>query len=228
MALITKISAKTNTLITPLKVRLLLEWLALFFGVPLMIAQGWLPVKGQLGKLGLLLGAALLCLIYLLWDKSFNKRRLGGITKFGFFGKALFLRAVLCALLLLLLAWLFFPERMFGFIKYNPRMWLMVFILYPLLSACPQELIYRAFMFQRYQKLFGAQYGIIIASAAAFAFLHIIYLNWLALLLTFIAGFVFSLNYKQTGYLVAPIMEHAIYGNLIFTIGFGTFFFRVL
>lgn len=202
------------------------EWLVLFFGVPLAISQRWIPLNGALSKIVLLFGAALACLLYLLWDKRFDNRRLGGIYKIRLIWKGLVVRIALCAILLLLLCYLLIPNMLFAFVKHNPRMWLIVFLCYPFLSAWPQELIYRAFMFQRYQKLFGNNLGMLAASSIAFAFLHVIYLNWIAVTLTLIAGYVFSANYKKTGYLAASALEHAIYGNLLFTIGMGVFFFR--
>lgn len=208
------------------KIRLGLEWLILFFGVPLAISQRWIPLNGALSKIGLLFGAALACFLYLMWDKSFTKRRLCGLFKVKLIWKGLVVRIVLCTILLLALCYLLAPNMLFAFVKLNPRMWLMVLVLYPFLSAWPQELIYRAFMFQRYTKLFGDNLGMIAASSIAFAFLHVIYLSWVSMTLTLIAGYIFSMNYKKTGYLATAALEHAIYGNLVFTIGMGIFFYR--
>lgn len=202
------------------------EWLILFFGVPLAISQGWIPLSGALSKLGLLLAAALACFFYLRRDKTFGNSRLGGLGKIKLIWRELLIRILLCALLLLAGCYLLIPEMLFAFVKNNPRVWLMVFVLYPCLSAWPQELIYRAFMFQRYAKLFGGKLGMVAASSVAFAFLHVIYLSWVSMLLTLIAGYVFSLNYKKTGHLGTVALEHAIYGNLVFTIGMGVFFYR--
>lgn len=203
-----------------------MEWLILFFGVPLAISQGWIPLSGALSKLALLIAAALACALYLLRDKTFSNRRLGGLGKIKLIWRELLLRVFLCALLLLAGCYLLIPEMLFAFVKNNPRFWLAVFILYPCLSAWPQELIYRAFMFQRYAKLFGGNLGMVAASTIAFAFLHIIYLSWVSMTLTLIAGYVFSINYKKTGHLATAALEHAIYGNLVFTIGMGIFFYR--
>lgn len=202
------------------------EWLILFFGVPLAISQGWIPLNGALSKLGLLLAAALACLLYLLKDKTFGAGRLGGLGKIKLIWREFLIRISLCTLLLLAGCYLLIPDMLFAFVKNNPHIWLVVFVLYPLLSAWPQELIYRSFMFQRYIKLFGGKLGMVAASSIAFAFLHIIYLSWVSMLLTLIAGYVFSLNYKKTGHLATAALEHAIYGNLVFTIGMGVFFYR--
>lgn len=218
----TKLTAKTNVL--SWRVIRFTEWLALFFGVPIAVARGWVPFN----KLLLLLIVTILCLIYLLLDKSFNRRRLGGLSHIGAIWKPFAARTALCSVLLFLFCWLLYPEYLFSFIKRNPQFWLMVFMLYPVVSAWPQELIYRAFMFQRYQKVFSNPILMICASAAAFSFLHIIYINPIALTLTFIGGLMFAWDYHKTGYLGPAFVEHAVYGNLIFTLGIGMFFYRAL
>lgn len=224
----TKTSVKFKTIVTPYKLRLLVEWLVLFFGAPFVLSQDLISLPGRMGKLILLFTAMLICLVYLLWDKKFDNRRLLGFGKVKLIWKGLVLRVILCAVLLLVLCRIFYPEMLFAFLKYNPKIWAVVFVLYPLLSALPQELIYRSFMFQRYTAIFGNNWGLITASSVAFAFLHIIYLNWIAIVFTLVAGFIFSINYKKTGCLIPVTIEHGIYGNLLFTIGFGMFFFRAM
>lgn len=54
---------------------------------------------------------------------------------------------------------------------------LAVILLYPLLSAAPQGLVYRVFFFHRYQILFRKPQTMILASAVAFAFSHIVFRN---------------------------------------------------
>jgi len=64
----------------------------------------------------------------------------------------------------------------------------------PLVSVYPQELLYRAFFLHRYQPLFGRGWGMLLASAMAFGFVHIIFRNSLAVALCVIGGFLFSLT----------------------------------
>lgn len=210
------------------KTRLLAEWLVLFIGVPLALALDLVDLPGRFGKLWVLVAATLACFLYLWWDKSFDTRRLGGLAKIKLIWKSLLLRCLLCAVLLLGAVLIFFPNSIFGLLRYNYKIWIIVFVFYPFLSAWPQELIYRSFMFQRYKSLFGQNFGMVAASSVAFAFLHIIYLNWIALASTLVAGYIFSINYKKTGYLAPAFVEHAVYGNLLFTIGLGMFFFRAI
>jgi membrane protease YdiL (CAAX protease family) len=99
-------------------------------------------------------------------------------------------------------------------------------LLYPLLSVYPQEVIYRAFFFHRYQALFGSGGSILLASALAFGFVHIIFGNWLAVGLCVIGGFLFSFTYHQSGSFLLTCLDHAIFGTFIFTIGLGQFFYH--
>jgi len=99
-------------------------------------------------------------------------------------------------------------------------------LLYPLLSVYPQELIYRAFCFHRYQPLFGSGWVMVLVSALAFGFVHIIFGNWLAVGLCVIGGFLFALTYESSGSLLLACLDHAIFGNFIFTVGLGRFFYH--
>jgi membrane protease YdiL (CAAX protease family) len=66
----------------------------------------------------------------------------------------------------------------------------------------------------------------IVASAAAFAFLHIIFHNSLAMALTFVGGLLFAARYAQTRSLATSSVEHALYGCWLFTVGLGQFFYH--
>jgi membrane protease YdiL (CAAX protease family) len=115
---------------------------------------------------------------------------------------------------------------LFTFVKAAPAFWALVMFLYPLLSVYPQELIFRAYFFERYQPLFGAGWVMVAASALAFGFMHIALGNWLSVVLSAIGGFLFAMTYHQSGSLVLACIEHAIFGNFIFTIGLGQFFYH--
>jgi hypothetical protein len=78
----------------------------------------------------------------------------------------------------------FAPGLEWSFVRESPAFWAVVMVAYPVLSVYPQGLLYRAFFFERYAVLFPGKWAMILASAAAFAFLHIIFRNWLAVLLT--------------------------------------------
>ena len=110
--------------------------------------------------------------------------------------------------------------------RQHPGFWAVVMVAYPVVSVYPQGLLYRAFFFDRYAALFPGKWATILASAAAFAFLHIVFRNWLAVALTFAGGLLFAARYADTGSLAASSFEHALYGCWLFTVGLGQFFYH--
>jgi membrane protease YdiL (CAAX protease family) len=66
----------------------------------------------------------------------------------------------------------------------------------------------------------------IVASAAAFAFLHIVFRNPLAPALTFAGGLLFAWRYAESGSLAVSSFEHALYGCWLFTVGLGGYFYH--
>jgi membrane protease YdiL (CAAX protease family) len=70
------------------------------------------------------------------------------------------------------------------------------------------------------------KYSTVLLSATAFAFVHIIYDNWWAVGLSFIAGLLFGTTYERTQSLFWVTVEHTIYGSLVFTLGMGNYFYE--
>ena len=97
-------------------------------------------------------------------------------------------------------------------------------LLYPILSVYPQGIVYRAFVFDRYRDLFGPPWAIVLASAFVFTYAHIVFRNWLALILTFLGGVLFGIRFLQTDSLLVTSFEHALYGCFLFTVGVGRSF----
>ncbi len=120
----------------------------------------------------------------------------------------------------------FAPGLQWSFVRQHPGFWAVVMVAYPVLSVYPQGILYRAFFFERYVGLFPGKWAMIVASAAAFAFLHIIFRNSLALALTFAGGILFAARYAETGSLATSCFEHALYGCWLFTVGLGQFFYH--
>lgn len=142
---------------------------------------------------------------------------------------SIFLRLIIGGSLLLLLAYLLVPESMFLFPREKTSGWIMVMLLYPFVSALPQEFIYRKFYFWRYKDLFvGSEIMLLAGSTILFSFLHIIYDNYVAVTLTLIGGFIFSYTYSRSRNLIYPWVEHIVFGQMIFTFGLGSYFFEPL
>jgi len=111
------------------------------------------------------------------WRMDWNKQALNRDTI-----KAILKRFVLFAALLLAFTWVMIPERLFSLPREKPQVWVMVMILYPLLSVIPQELIFRSFFFRRYESWLDTPHKRMVASALAFGWAHIVLLNWVAVL----------------------------------------------
>lgn len=134
------------------------------------------------------------------------------------------MRFLAVAPFLALLAWLVVPEHFLDLPRHMPFLWLLIIVGYPLVSVYPQELLFRGFFFARYQALFDSETVTALASALLFAWMHIVFANVYAVLLSFIGGWLFASTYRQTRSLRLVCLEHALYGALIFTLGYGRLF----
>ena len=168
----------------------------------------------------------LVCLITLLFDRSFAKGqlwRMGAVA--GQLRHILLLWApsvgVMIACVLALR-----PESLFGMPRNSPEIWAIIMVLYPVLSVFPQGVLYRNFFFHRYERaLPGGRWTLILTAALAFGWMHIVFLNWVAPVLCFLAGVKFSYTYERSRSGAAAWFEHSIYGCAMFTVGLGWYFY---
>jgi hypothetical protein len=118
------------------------------------------------------------------------------------------------------------PASFLRFPRYAFDTWIMVMILYPLISVTAQEIMYRVFFFHRYRALFAGdpQAGIVL-NAVLFSFSHIVFQNVTTLIISFLGGLLFAWRYQSSRSYWALVLEHALYGNLIFTVGLGRYFY---
>ena len=197
---------------------LLAEFFVLFTAVPaliLFLRERWLMIA-------LLWGGSLLAYVYL---RTARRPDEGPRVPFGDMMKRILLRFAVIAPLVTILVWAAAPDDFLSFPRENPRIWILVILLYPLLSVWPQEVLYRALIYKRYAPVFGEGRGYAVASALAFGYMHIIFLNWIAVAMTLIGGFIFADNYRKGRSLALVSIEHALYGCLVFTVGLGRFFY---
>ena len=117
------------------------------------------------------------------------------------------------------------PHELFDWPRSRPRLWLALMVLYPVLSVFAQEVLYRKFLFTRFRVLFRREWMLAAASAVAFAWLHLIFRNGWAVAMTLVGGCFFADTYRRTKSLRLVCLEHALYGNLVFTVGMGKFIF---
>lgn len=197
-----------------------LEMGIVFFGVP------WAMTLIHFPKIPVLIGATAICAWALRASPNFSFRKVIRRP----FPRAAFtllaLRTMGACLLIGTLCMAFFPERWLDFPRHRPGLYVLVMLLYPVLSAFPQELIYRSFFFQRYASILPHAWAMIAVNSAAFAFLHILYHNAVAVGLSLLAGGLLSNTYAKSRSLVLVSLEHALYGCAALTLGLGEFFYR--
>lgn len=140
--------------------------------------------------------------------------------------RPLLLRFVIVAILLTALVAVLVPDKLFVLPRNRPGLWAGLLVFYPLFSVYPQELLFRMFFLKRYESLLRSRRGLILANALAFGWAHVFFpMPVVGVTLTFFGGLLFADTYLRTGSLRMVVLEHALYGNLIFTIGLGEYFF---
>jgi hypothetical protein len=128
--------------------------------------------------------------------------------------------------LLALFLWWRAPESLFSFPRRNLLFWGLVMLLYPIFSAFPQELVYRTFYFHRYGALFGrARIAAVGASGILFGFAHVMMGNVISVVLSGALGLLLAYRYTHARSFWAAWLEHSLYGQLVFTVGIGRYFF---
>jgi hypothetical protein len=213
------------------KPALLAEFVTIFVLLPL--GYRFSPV--QLPPLPLLWVVALYCYLTLRHEQQFTSGWLWNAQ--GGLGQLWQVAAIFAMVgaVIVLGVWRLAPASLFSFPRARLGLWALVMVLYPVVSVYPQGLVYRAFLMHRYARLFAAitptasselrGWMLILVSAIAFGFLHIIFRNPLAVWMTFAGGLLFAWRYQATGSLALSSFEHALYGCWLFTIGLGQYFY---
>ena len=213
----------------------LVEFLLLFGGVPALHAADLLRVHPFV----VLWITSAFCLVMLLLDSGFDKRTLWRgrrpwrehraelgliLTRFAWITPIVLVAVALIS-----------RDRLFSFPRHWPGLWALVMCLYPIFSVYPQGVIYRAFLLHRYRDLITPATSPVSAAlprraalvaALAFAYMHMIFRNPLAPALTLVGGYLFTRTHQKTGSLIVSSIEHAFYGCLLFTAGWGRYFYE--
>ncbi len=124
------------------------------------------------------------------------------------------------------LALILVPDRILGLPRYRPELWFRIMLLYPILSALPQEIIYRVLFFRRYGHLFPSPQVALFVNALAFGMAHLFYQNSVAIGLTLLAGLVLAWAYQRHRSLMLVTVMHAIAGLTMFASGLGIYFYH--
>lgn len=202
--------------------RRIIEAILLYITLPLLFYWELVPIP----KLLALVLFAFYCLFHLWQSGTVYFVVLNFDFREGERWKRMAQRTLLVGVFILLLVVWVQPQQLFSMPAEHTVVWINVLLIYPLLSVLPQEIIYRVYFFRRLQNLLPSDKLIVFASAFAFAFLHIIYDNWWAVGLSFLAGILFGVTYLRTNSLFWVTIEHTLFGWLIFTLGFGNYFYE--
>lgn len=205
------------------KAWLWLEMLGLFFAGPL--ALWWIRERIPGLLIPMLLGLGVLCFGYLRFAPGFRTMSIFEPSALRAQMTRILRHFAIGAPLVALLAWWWAPERLFELIQTRPLLWLAIVLFYPLLSVYPQEIVYRAFFFHRYERLFRREWALIVVNGLAFGVAHVFFGNWLAPALTALGGMLFAFTYSRARSLLPVVVEHGLWGDFIFTIGLGWFFY---
>lgn len=204
-------------------------------GLMQAVGLGWLVELGEVpGRLvfPVLLATTAVIVVFLLLDRSFDNTRLWGWRRTrADLGRIVTWWCVLGIGLLGVTAWMAYftpllPES--GFLRLpreRPEILVFIWIFYPWVSAYPQEVTHRVFFWHRYAALFPGRWSLIFWNAVMFAWMHALFWNWVALVMTFFGGLMFAYTYDSTRSGLAAGIEHGLYGAWCFTIGLGWFVF---
>lgn len=204
---------------------LAIEFILLFVGLPLAVVAAEKAGLVRVPLIPALWALSLVAAVALWRDRTFPRERFFRIQQWREHLLGPLLRFGVCVVLLTLVTALFFPERLFGFIEERPALWTLVMVLYPFLSVYPQGLIFRGWLMHRYRRLFPTPRGLAAASAFGFAAAHLVLQNGIAFTFTLVGGWFFARTYQRSGSLLIAAVEHSLYGQFLFTIGLGWYFY---
>lgn len=196
--------------------------MAAFVVAPLLLATAprWMVTIG-------IIGSGCISLAVLLRDPTFPRRTLwdAALARQGL--REVAIRTIVVWTGLFLVTFLRQRAHLFEMPRARPVAWLLVMTLYPVLSAYSQELVFRTLFFHRYGGLFRRPLGRVLASGLLFGWAHVVVHNLVAVLLATIGGLLFASTYERRRSTLLVSIEHALYGDFIFTVGLGGLFYNV-
>ncbi|MEN8147391.1 MAG: CPBP family intramembrane glutamic endopeptidase [Campylobacterota bacterium] len=202
------------------KTLLAAEFTFIFVFPPLLVVTGLLPKEGIMPMLWVI---SLYAYLFLRSSKikvlaiDFDKKALYIVIK----------RFLVVSMAMTLFILLYMPEQFLTLPKNRPWFWLTVMLFYPILSAFTQEVLFRSFFFHRYKKFFKKRLLLfVIVNALTFAYVHIVFGNWIAVTLTFFGGLLFAQTYLKSRSTLLTAIEHSLYGNTLYTLGLGHYFYH--
>ena len=125
------------------------------------------------------------------------------------------------ALVTTVFVWISDKTALFYVPMNKPGLYFIILFVYTILSVWPQEIIYRTFFINRYAGLFRSKYLLVFINAILFSLAHLFFRNTLVSILTLLGGVLFALTFLKYKSTLLVSIEHAIYGNWLFTVGMG-------
>jgi hypothetical protein len=201
---------------------LIIEFITLFVGIPLVLFF----TGSRMGIYLTLWGAGLYACLMLRGVKkvSFHKIWHGNGWQKPAMRRAL-IRFVILAVALAAVTLYLLPQKFMAFPLEHFQLWYAVMVLYPVLSIIPQELFYRSLYFERYKGIVTEGWAGMLINGTLFGFSHIVLNNWIAPTFCAIGGALIAHSYQQHRSLKWAVIEHTLYGNWVFTVGLGWYFF---
>ena len=193
-----------------------IEFFLLFFLLPISLM---LPYNAWV-KLGLIVGG-FIYIIYILLRKTKVRFRIKQGVAWKAFWKRILLSFLIIAAVTAAYVYIVDANKLFCVPRTNMSLWVRILFIYTFLSVWPQEIIYRTFFFERYGHLFNSERLAIFVNAVVFSLAHVLLQSTLVIVLTFIGGLLFGYTYAKTRSTTLVSIEHAIYGNWLFTVGMG-------
>ena len=156
------------------------EYVSLFWLAPAIL----FVFREQLAPLILpfIVTVAVICSIILWQDDKIQKqwRRAKDLRRKHF--NPLWQTFAILASLVALFTYLYTPETFLDFPLNHTMSWILILMIYPLLSVIPQEVIFRVYFFHRFKRLFTSKISRAWLSSLSFGFAHLVYGNWIAVI----------------------------------------------
>lgn len=205
----------------PSRARLWLEFIALFIGVPIVMVLTF----GLYPLFPVIIGLALVACVLLRLTPGWSFRQLFKGPVIGEW-RIIAIYFALTLATCLIFVFTLIPERFLELPKHRTNLWILIMVAHPLVSAFPQEIIFRSLFFERYERLFPTEWTAIVANGFVFGFGHLFYDNWITIAMTGVGGAIMGWAYLRHRSVGLAWALHALAGQIIFTTGLGVYFYH--
>ena len=194
----------------------LTEFFLLFVALPVSLVLEYSPYV----KAGLVL-TGFIYIIWILLKVEKQEFKINKLLNWKLFWQRTLVLLIIISILTTAYVYFTDASNLFIVVRTKPFMWIIIVLVYSLLSVYPQELIYRTFFFLRYESLFKDPKMFTFINAIVFCLAHLLFKGTLVLILTFLGGILFAWTFQRTRSTLLVSIEHAIYGSWLFTVGMG-------